>query len=56
MSNFSVRRPADRDGRAGLRGHAGRRKIEWDGPNMKVTNIPEANEYLQSEYRKGWEL
>jgi len=24
--------------------------------NVKVTNIPEANKFLSSEYRKGWEL
>ena len=32
------------------------RKIEWDSKNMKVTNIPEANEFLYRKYRKGWEL
>ena len=31
-------------------------KLEWDAENLKVTNCPEANEYLQSEYRKGWTL
>ena len=33
-----------------------RRKIEWDGPNMKITNVPEANQYIGStyQYRKGW--
>lgn len=31
-------------------------KIEWDSEQMKVTNVPEANRYLQREYRKGWEL
>ncbi len=30
--------------------------LEWDAQNMKVTNIPEANQYLVREYRKGWEL
>ncbi len=29
-------------------------KIEWDAANMKVTNYPEANRFLQTEYRKGW--
>ncbi len=29
-------------------------KIEWDAVNMKVTNVPEANRYVRSEYRKGW--
>jgi predicted dehydrogenase len=32
------------------------RRIEWDGANMKVTNRPEADQYLRREYRKGWTL
>ncbi len=31
-------------------------KLEYDGPNMKVTNLPEANQYIRREYRKGWTL
>ena len=31
-------------------------KLEWDAENLKVTNCPEANEYIQREYRKGWTL
>jgi len=31
-------------------------KIEWDGPNLKITNVPKANEYLRREYRNGWSL
>jgi hypothetical protein len=35
--------------------HAGAgKKLEWDGPNMKVTNLPELNQWLQRPYRKGW--
>ena len=35
--------------------HAGLGKtVEWDGPNMKVTNLPELNQYVEREYRKGW--
>jgi len=30
--------------------------IQWDGPNMKVANAPEADQYLRSTYRAGWEL
>jgi len=29
-------------------------KIEYDAKNMKITNLPEANEHLQREYRYGW--
>jgi predicted dehydrogenase len=32
------------------------RKILYDGEAMKVTNVPEANQYLTREYRQGWEL
>jgi len=31
-------------------------KLYYDGPNMRVTNLPEANEYIHREYRKGWTL
>ena len=33
-----------------------RRKLYWDGPNLKVTNIPEANTYLHCKYRQPWTL
>jgi predicted dehydrogenase len=32
------------------------RRLEWDGPNMRFTNIPEANAYLTKEYREGWKV
>jgi predicted dehydrogenase len=32
------------------------KKVEWDGPNMKVTNIPELNQWVKREYRKGWQI
>jgi predicted dehydrogenase len=31
-------------------------KLHWDGDAMKVTNLPEANQYLHREYREGWSL
>ena len=31
-------------------------KIEWDGPNMRVTNVAEANAYVRRLYRGGWSL
>ena len=37
--------------RAGLN-----RKVQWDGPNMKVTNIPELNQWLEGKPRKGWKV
>ncbi len=32
------------------------RRIEWDGPNMKITNVLEANELIGRKYREGWTL
>jgi predicted dehydrogenase len=35
--------------------HAGKENlVAWDGPNMKVTNIPELNQWIKREDRKGW--
>jgi len=31
-------------------------KLQWDGANMTVTNVPEANQYVTHEYRQGWSL
>jgi hypothetical protein len=32
------------------------KKLYWDAQNMKITNIPEANEFLHRPYRQGWVL
>jgi len=40
-------------------GNAARRadaRIEWDAKNLKVTNLPEANQLIRTEYRRGWSL
>ena len=31
-------------------------KIQYDGENMRITNIEEANQYLTREYRPGWSM
>ena len=31
-------------------------ELAWDSANMKVTNTPEANEFLHYKYRQGWSL
>lgn len=31
-------------------------RIEWDAENLRVTNLPEANQYIKPAYRKGWEM
>src|SRR5439155_10003734 len=32
------------------------KKLEWDGPNLKVTNVPEAAALINPPYRNGWSL
>jgi hypothetical protein len=31
-------------------------RLLWDSAAFKVTNVPEVNQYLHTEYRKGWTL
>ncbi len=33
-----------------------RTKLLWDSENLKITNMPEANEFLRWQYRQGWSL
>ena len=32
------------------------KKLDWDGPDFKITNEPDANKFLKMEYRSGWTL
>ena len=32
------------------------KKVEWDVEKMQCTNMPELNQYVRREYRKGWEV
>jgi len=31
-------------------------KLLWDGPNMKITNFDDANQFVKRQYREGWSL
>jgi hypothetical protein len=31
-------------------------RLQWDAPNMKATNAPQADQFLRDAYRSGWEL
>jgi hypothetical protein len=31
-------------------------RLFWDAPNMRVTDVPEADEFIQHHYRAGWSL
>ena len=32
------------------------KRIEWDGPNLRATNVAEAASIIKRQYRKGWEV
>jgi predicted dehydrogenase len=32
------------------------KKLDWDGPGLRFTNEPEANQYVHMKYRDGWSL
>lgn len=42
-------------GNFAIRAGVGKR-VEWDGPNMKCTNLPDLNQFVKREYRAGWTL
>ncbi len=31
-------------------------KLDWDGPNMRATNAPDAAKFVKRQARKGWEV
>ncbi len=39
-----------------LREITNRKKLLWDPEKFEITNVPEANQFLRREYRKGWTL
>ncbi|MGV3771629.1 MAG: gfo/Idh/MocA family oxidoreductase, partial [Verrucomicrobiales bacterium] len=32
------------------------KKVEWDSAELKAVNVPEAEKFIQHQYRKGWSL
>ena len=42
-------------GNLAIRAGVGKR-VEWDGPNMNSSNMPELNQFVRREYREGWGL
>jgi predicted dehydrogenase len=52
MGNLAIRSYMIRNGKD----FPGRKKLTWDGKNMKVTNFDEANQFVKREYREGWSL
>jgi predicted dehydrogenase len=59
MGNLAIRSYDVQKPRADGKGfdYPGRHiKLLWDGPNMKVTNFEDANQFVKRTYRDGWSL
>ena len=58
MGNLAIRSYTLRMANANGRGSSfpGRKRLMWDGKNMKITNFDEANQFVSREYRDGWSL
>lgn len=58
MGNLAIRSYyVSRKDNKGKESYPGRNiKLMWDGPNMRITNFDEANQFVKRTYREGWSL
>ncbi len=56
MGNLGIRSYNLREKRGDRFEYPGRKKLLWDGGNMKITNFEPANQFVKRDYRKGWNL
>ena len=57
MGNLAIRSyMLRRENSQGRTEYYGRKKLLWDGENMRITNLEEANQFVGREYRSGWEM
>ncbi len=58
MGNLAIRSYNLRKEKADGKGfdYPGRKKLLWDGKNMKITNFEEGNQFVKREYRGDWKL
>jgi hypothetical protein len=52
MGNLAIRSYNIREGN----NFPGRKKLLWDGANMRITNFEAANLFVKREYRNGFKL
>jgi predicted dehydrogenase len=56
LRSFDIRKPRP-NGRPDQFDYPGRYiKLLWDGPNMKITNFDDANQFVKRTYREGYSL
>lgn len=56
MGNLAIRSFNLREKNGDSYDYPGRKKLLWDGPNMKITNFDGANQFVKRKYREGWSL
>jgi hypothetical protein len=57
MGNLAIRSyMLRRENSSGKQEFFARKKLLWDGENMRITNLEEANQFVGRTYRKGWEV
>jgi len=57
MGNLAIRSYMLRkENKKGQMDFFARKKLLWDGENMRITNIEAANQFVGRQYRKGWEV
>ncbi len=57
MGNLAIRSyMLRRENSSGNMEFYARRKLLWDGENMRITNLEEANQFVGRTYREGWEI
>lgn len=56
MGNLAIRSYNLREKKGNGFAYPGRKKLLWDGVNMKITNFDAANQFVKRNYREGWTL
>lgn len=56
MGNLAIRSYNLRTPKGNRFEYPGRKKLLWNGEQMKITNFNEANQFVKREYREGWTL
>ena len=54
--NFAYSGPLTETALLGDVSYRAQSKLEWDAENLKATNCPVADNFIQREYRQGWRL
>ena len=56
MGNLAIRSYSYKEGEGRNSSYPGRKRLFWDGENMKITNFEPANQFVRRNYRDGWSL